>query len=496
VNLRPYQARMIDALRQRYAAGLRRLVLVMATGAGKTAVSREMIRAALARGRRVLFMVDLDEVVDDTAEGLRSDGIPAGIIQAGKPYEEGLGCYVCSLQTLIARELRPPADLVILDECHGFAAALTLVLLNAYPDAWHLGLTATPQRGDGASLGAFYQELVIGPQVGWLQQHGLCTTCHQEGPAGTCPCGGERHSYLVDCVIHAPKAPLKAGRLAWDPVSAWFSFAAGRRTLYFCANRAHAAELVTRFLDAGVSAEAITGSTSRKKRKGVRARLRRRETLVICTHSVGIKGWDCRELECVGLWRRVDVTGTFLQMGGRGLRPAPGKRHLVFLDGTGSVHWHGMFDEIRTFSLDGDPIRLQRSGPTSLATCPRCSAIQRQSRQCIKCGAPITAQTRAPVAMKKNQLRVITEVPPPERQARIFEDLVRRGVQIVVPALQQKQERARERGGGSKNTIGPWLGLRWALSEAKKRGFSPDAELIEALARKYVKETDENLSAE
>jgi DNA repair protein RadD len=497
VKLRPYQERIIQALRVRYSRGLRRLVLVMATGAGKTAVSREMIRAALERGRRVIFVVDLDEVVDDTARGLQEDGIPCGIIQAGKLYQEGLGCYVCSLQTLTARGLRPPADLVILDECHCFAAALTLELLSAYPEAWHLGLTATPQRGDGTSLGTFYQEIVQGPQVGWLQKHGQCSKCHQEGPAGPCACGAERHSYLVDYVIHAPAAPLKAGRLAWDPVEAWFNFAAGQRALYFCANRKHALELVERFTAAGVPAEAITGSTPRKKRKGVRLRLRERRTLVVCTHSVGIKGWDCRELECVGLWRRVEVTGTFLQMGGRGLRPAPGKRRMVFLDGAGSVHWHGLFDEERSFSLDGDPIRLQRPGPPALATCPRCSAIQRPARICIKCGAAITAQTVSPRASKKNQLRVIKEVPAPQRQERIFDDLVRRGVRIVVPALQAKQQRARERGGGSKNTVGPWLGLRWAVKEVQKRwGFLPSEELIEAMRLKYVEKPDEDLSAQ
>lgn len=494
MKLRPYQERIIQALRVRYSQGLRRLVLVMATGAGKTAVSREMIRAALERGRRVIFVVDLDEVVDDTARGLTEDGIPCGIIQAGKPYEKGLSCYVCSLQTLTARELRPPADLVILDECHCFAAGLTLKLLSDYPSAWHLGLTATPQRGDGTSLGVFYQAIVQGPQVGWLQHHGQCSACQAEGPAGPCVCGGRRYGYLVPFELHAPPRPLKAGRLAWDPVEAWFTFAMGRRTLYFCANRAHAQELVEKFQARGVPAEAITGTTPRKKRKGVRQRLTDRKTLVVCTHSVGIKGWDCRDLECVGLWRRVEVTGTFLQMGGRGLRPSPGKRHMVFLDGAGSVHWHGLFNEERTFSLDGEPIRLARAPGLALCTCSRCSAIQRPAKVCTRCGAPIVAQTQAPKVSRKNQLRVINKVPAPERQERIFDDLVKRGVQIVVPALQRKQI---DRGKSPK--IGPWFGLKWALKEAQNKwGFTPSEELIEAMRLKYVekKTSNENLSAE
>jgi hypothetical protein len=103
----------------------------------------------------------------------------------------------------------------------------------------------------------------------------------------------------------------------------------------------------------------------------------------------------------------------------------------------------------------------------------------------------------SPRASKKNQLRVIKEVPAPQRQERIFDDLVRRGVRIVVPALQAKQQRARERGGGSKNTVGPWLGLRWAVKEVQKRwGFLPSEELIEAMRLKYVEKPDEDLSAQ
>ncbi len=499
MELRPYQARVIAALRARYAQGLRRLVLVMATGAGKTAVSREMIRAALARGRRILFIVDLDEVVDDTAAGLLHDQIPCGIIQAGKPYQEGLGCYVCSLQTLIARNLRPPADLVILDECHTFAATFTLGLLMAYPDAWHLGLTATPQRGDGTALGTFYQGFVLGPQVAWLQLHGQCLSCGVEGPAAACACGAVRSSYLVPFDMHAPAAPLKPGRLAWDPVEAWFLFAAGRRTLYFCAGSKHAQALTDAFNAAGVPAETIGSKTTRKVRKGLRRRLRERKTMVVCTHSVGIKGWDCKEVECVGLWRRVEVTGTFLQMGGRGLRPAPGKHRMVFIDGCGSVHLHGLFDEVRDYSLDGEPIRLSGGRGIALSTCPRCAAVQRPRCTCVKCGEALLPQAELPKVAKKNKLRRIKEVPTEDRQRRIFEDLARRGVRIVVPAVQRKQQQARAQGRGSDKDVGPWLGIRWAIQQAQRRwGFTPADDLIQEMRIKYIEadEINENRSTQ
>ena len=60
---------------------------------------------------------------------------------------------VCSVQTLTAREQHPPADLIVWDEAHHCAAETYRDIRAQYPAAWHLGLTATPERSDGAPLG-------------------------------------------------------------------------------------------------------------------------------------------------------------------------------------------------------------------------------------------------------------------------------------------------------------------------------------------------------
>ena len=51
----------------------------------------------------------------------------------------------------------PPADLLIIDECHHAPAETYQQIIDAYPDAILLGLTATPCRGDGRGLGGIFE---------------------------------------------------------------------------------------------------------------------------------------------------------------------------------------------------------------------------------------------------------------------------------------------------------------------------------------------------
>lgn len=477
----PYQERQNKEVLSLFDAGYRRVVDRMATGLGKTTKSRRLIRHFIGLGMKVLFVVDLDFVVDDTADGLAKDGIECGIIQAGKKYKEGLAVYVCSLQTLITRGLRPFANervLFILDECHIFAGPQCLALLQFYPEALHIGLTATPQRGDGTALGNFYEKMVDGPQMSWGMTNGVCRSCWTEQPIGTC-CGARVESYLVPRVqTFAPRK--KQEKLAWDPVDAWFQFAPGLRTLYFCASAKHAAELAEKFNAAGVGAESITSATAAARRKGFRARVRGYQALVVCTHSVGIKALDLPEIACVGIWRPINVQGIFQQMGGRGCRRSPGKEEMILIDGVGNIWDLGKLEIDRQYSLDGDPIKVARGRVGALCTCKACGAVQEKAEACIRCGGEL-AQEEIKVS-RTNKLAEVHEVPLDDRQARKLEALIDRGMSFVVPALKRKQETATLRGGKTGRPIGPWLAVEWAVTEFKKReGCAPPAEMVKRL---------------
>src|SRR3984893_17573898 len=166
-QLRPYQVEIIAAFERTVAAGQRRVIMVMPTGAGKTVVAAEIAR----KHQRVLFLAHRREIVSQTCQKLFDVDLDHGIIQAGFPPRLTELVQVASIQTLHSRAIRgsrialPEANLIIVDECHHATAETWRKIIAAYPDATLLGMTATPCRGDGRGLGGIFDALIESPQV-------------------------------------------------------------------------------------------------------------------------------------------------------------------------------------------------------------------------------------------------------------------------------------------------------------------------------------------
>jgi superfamily II DNA or RNA helicase len=170
-DLRPDQLDAIASIERTIAAGIRRICLEGATGWGKTVVVAALIAKYIAHGGYVVFIAHRRELIEQTSRKLYDVGVDHGIIQAGYPARPGARVQVASIQTLDVRAFRtdkielPPADLIIFDEAHHVRAVTYMRVVQAYPNAVILGLTATPCRSDGRGLGTIFQVLVEGPSV-------------------------------------------------------------------------------------------------------------------------------------------------------------------------------------------------------------------------------------------------------------------------------------------------------------------------------------------
>jgi superfamily II DNA or RNA helicase len=394
--LRPYQVEAIERVRQAMWQGARAVCLQMSTGAGKTHTAAEVIRRGIAQHGRIVFAAHLDALIDDTSSRLEKAEIAHGIVQASRKRTPDAPVQVASLQTLAARQDAPPADFFILDECHRAMAASVRAVLERYPRALLLGLTATPQRGDGQSLGDVFQELVTGPSMKELVAQG----------------------HLVSAEVLSPPAPLD-GSLARDPVQALQEFAPGRPSMIFCRDAAAAEKLAERI---GSRAVVILGGTSRTARREARERLAAGEPLVLVGCGVFLEGWDSPAVDTVVLARQFSVCGSYLQAVGRALRPSPatGKTRATVIDLTGAAILHGLPDDDRVWSLDGPPRRAGDDLKVILMRCAHCFAVFHSGpTECPRCGESIRGGrvARRATRIERQELSRLDERPLEVRDA-------------------------------------------------------------------------------
>jgi DNA repair protein RadD len=236
MKLRGYQQNVINEYGQKIAAGIRRIIIVAPTGAGKTVIAAEIIRRAGAEYNRALFIAHRNELLTQACDKLKSFDIFAGIIKAGrdKDARPQAMVQVAGIQTLHARAARakmmelPPAEIVIFDECHHCRAMTYQRIIEAYPNAIIIGLTATPCRGDGRGLGNVFDALIECPQIGELIELGYLVKPKIFAPAPPDLRGVEVAS-TGDYQINQLSARMDTDALVGDVVEHWLRHAQRRR---------------------------------------------------------------------------------------------------------------------------------------------------------------------------------------------------------------------------------------------------------------------------
>lgn len=378
-QLRPYQQRAVDELRDAYRRGKRRPLFVLPTGGGKTIVASHIIQSAGALGNRSLFVAPRRELIGQTVHKLADAGIwDVRVIQAandtGRPDAPVI---VGSIQTLtLPRWLGrlPAADLVIADEAHHLASDQWGKLSGAYPSARWLGLTATPERADGRALGDVFDEIVVGASVSELME------LHDADPA----------IGLVRCRVFGPPiGELESGELALDPVAAYQQHGDGGLAVVFCVTVKHAEQTADAFNAAGIPAALVHGQMPAIERAAILGNWPTGTPRVVCNVGVLTEGFDLPALSVCILARRFGHAGLYLQCVGRTLRPSPGKQQATVIDLCGSSIKHGPPDMPREYSLTGKAIR-SGSSRDIIRQCPTCAAVFLAGPlQCPQCGAEL-----------------------------------------------------------------------------------------------------------
>lgn len=360
---RPYQSRTIASARNAFAAGARSVCVVLPTGAGKTLCAGEMARMATERGRTTLWLVHRHELAEQARTRV--------------PWAD-----VRSIQGLLASGERPDAGLVVWDECHhaGDGAAQWHTLAEHYRSTPMVGLTATPERGDGTGLASTFDAMVAEAPYSELIRDG----------------------YLVGAEVWSGPW-LERGEDA-EPVGPWLERAQGLRTIVFARSVEHAEALAERWRSHGVRAAHVSGEQSTGARLAAVDAFRAGELDVLCNCQLLTEGFDVPDVACVVLARGFSHVGSYVQAVGRALRPSPGKQHALVLDLVSAWRDHGLPHWDRAYSLEGKPIRrMLGDDEVPPRMCRICGfVLDGLMLACPRCGEPM----KRPLTRREKAVRL------------------------------------------------------------------------------------------
>lgn len=398
LTLRDYQLDAVEQLRGGIRKGLRRQVLTMPTGSGKTETAIHLIREAMRKGSRIWFIVDRVTLVDQTVERFGKYGIEAGVIQAdhfltdmSKPVQ------VVSAQTLarrtIATELWP--DLIIVDECHVEYAG-TLAIIERAASARAIGLSATPFT---AGMAEHWDGLVNSTTVNKLLESGaLCPlrikACVAPDMTGAKKKAGE---------YEEEEAGTRGITIIGDVVQTWVEqtaihFGGPSKTIVFSPSVKHGAELCRQFADAGYNFQQLSHlDRDDGERRAKIAEFRKPDSAIhgLVSCAVLTRGFDVPDV-MVGISCRPyrKAFSSHIQEMGRVMRPAPDKSYglwlchsnnsIAFADDTAWLYENGV-DSLSDAQKRDSTVREPTEAVRKKHFCPTCGT-QVIAGVCPGCG--------------------------------------------------------------------------------------------------------------
>lgn len=408
--LRPHQSAAIALSKRAILAGKDRVVIKMPTGAGKTRTAAEIVKGALAKGKRVAFTVPAISLVDQTVAAFEAEGIDAiGVMQSNHVRTNRFQpVQVVSVQTLGRRE-RPEADVVIVDECHVQHQPVIDWMADREARRVFIGLSATPwARG----MADHWNELVIPVRMSELIDQEFLSPFKVYAPSspdlsGVKIVAGDYHEGQLADV-------MGGAQLVADIVQTWKQRGYGLPTLVFAVNRAHAAQLVQQFADAGVSMGYCDANVDVIERQFLFRQMARGEISGIVNIGTLTTGVDA-DVRCVVLARPTKSEMLFVQMIGRGLRTAPGKSECVILDHADNHARMGFVTDIHHDRLLTGKEKAHKTkedkGEATPKPCSSCGTLKPpRTPSCPSCG--FKPERQSEVEVEPGELVELRAKPP------------------------------------------------------------------------------------
>jgi superfamily II DNA or RNA helicase len=365
MQLRTYQLHAVDQIRAAFK-DTKRVVLCLPTGAGKTVVFSEIVRRVLEKGNRVAIVTHRRELLS----------------QAGKLNR----CDILMVETLnnqIKRGVVNLADydLLVIDEAHIGNFSKILEGFGGFV----IGATATPVSKP--PMAQRYGKLIDSVSISDLIQEGyLCTPkTYAMHPVDTSKLASRMGEFTAQSLNDAFNRPQVYNGVVHEFCRKW----ADKKAIVFCVNiEATKATWLQFMLKLGLErVYQVHSEQPTELRAKIMADFIASKNGILVNCGIATTGFDCPDIEVVVVNRATQSVALWLQMVGRGSRPAPNKEAFTILDFGENVHRLGFWQEPRDWGKAFEGVEKKGTGVAPVKDCPCCSAVLYASaRFCEFCG--------------------------------------------------------------------------------------------------------------
>lgn len=338
------------------------VMLQMPTGTGKTflfssivkdliAYSSQMFKITNKKIYKTLILAHRVELIAQISDSIGERfGVRHGKIISGTNVDLSQTTQVASVQTLsrrLSRYKELDFDFIIIDEAHHALADSYVKIIERFPGAYVLGVTATPYRMSGDGFQHVFDTIVLSDSIQTFinnkylaeyKYYSIKPDSYLQKMIEDIDEYDEYGDYAEDYLDRK----FNTKRIRANIVDNYIRYANGRKGIVYTINQNHNIEVCNTFLERGVKAEYIDSNTPADERSKKVAEFKRGKIDVLCNVNIFSEGFDCPDVEFVQLARPTQSLSLYMQQAGRGLRVHEDKSHVIFLDNVGLYNLFGL----------------------------------------------------------------------------------------------------------------------------------------------------------
>lgn len=407
IQLRDYQQRIIQSLRNSLKQGNKRIVMCAPTGAGKTIMFCYMVAEHYKRNGSILIFTHRKELLNQAGSSFEKFGLKPKYIKAGSYPDTKERLHVAMVETFSRRILQYESFLksrtmIIFDEAH--LDNFTKIFPYISNDSIVIGATATPfRKGNQPSLSEFYTDIVQEIDTPELIEMGFLS---------------DAKTYGVDIDLKGIKKKgddydtskyYEENKVYEGVVFNWEKHCKNQKTLLFASNVENSKKVCNEFNSHGYEARHIDGNTPDHIRVSTLRWFSENDSAIVCNCGILNAGFDQPDIKVVILYRATTSLPLFLQMCGRGSRVTPEKRDFTILDFGNNIKRLNFWEYPREWGLEKEQKR-KKEGVAPVKECKNCGAlIPTQASECKICGFEIPKEVK-----ERNPFAELILLPKPQ----------------------------------------------------------------------------------